>query len=152
MDREDRLQHPRRRADGPHPPYQLARPGTEPIAHGLNFEDQPALELPRSLCLIFLGLDSGGLPHHGRCPGRALLRGEAALVQHPGPGGPGDRVAAASPQDVGERDRDHRPGERPDDVDPVAREITADEGGPDERAGFIETPLTGAAQRPASAM
>ena len=50
-----------------------------------------------------------------------------------------------------EFDCDHRSGERADEIDPCRTEVPADQGA-SERTGFIEAPLMGAAQRPASAM
>lgn len=53
-------------------------------------------------------------------------------MAHPG----GRRVAAPPAQYVGAADSDARPGERPHHVDPVAREISADECRPERARGI----------------
>ena len=64
----------------------------------------------------------------------------------------GDRVSAAAPQDYGAPDRDHGAEQRAATYTQYAVQSPLTNAGPNERAGFIEAPLTGAAHRPARAM
>ena len=92
-------------------------------------------------------------PSRRRCPRESLVfSASAPRRQHAGSGRVGDRVAAAAAQDDRAANRDHRADQRPDDVHPVAVQSPLTSAGPNERAGFIEAPLTGAAHSPASAM
>ena len=73
-------------------------------------------------------------------------------VSTPDSGCVGDRVAATAAEDQRTPDRDRRAYQRADDVHPVAVQSPLTSAGPNDRAGFIDVPLTGADHSPASAM
>ena len=99
--------------------------GASPGGHGLSLVD-----VLRQLVLLFM----------------------VSRREHAGTRNVGDRVPAATAQDDGAADGDRRVDQRAGDVHSVGGPVATDQRRPNDRAGFIEVPLTGAAHRPARAM